>query len=153
MVLFFSFFFFFKQKTAYEMLRSLVGSEMCIRDSRIGRTGRAGKSGKAITFYTEDDKERLPMVVKLMQESGSPVDDWMLKLKTNKSAEKRLGKATPHRNMISNAKKQAIREKYLEKQYKRMRGGEEAKTNGKGRRTDEHGDDNNNDDNGLGDLL
>src|SRR5674536_383725 len=28
----FCFFFFFKQKTAYEMLRSLVGSEMCIRD-------------------------------------------------------------------------------------------------------------------------
>ena len=28
-----SIFFFFKQKTAYEMLRSLVGSEMCIRDS------------------------------------------------------------------------------------------------------------------------
>ena len=27
--------FFFKQKTAYEMLRSLVGSEMCIRDSSI----------------------------------------------------------------------------------------------------------------------
>ena len=25
--------FFFKQKTAYEMQRSLVGSEMCIRDS------------------------------------------------------------------------------------------------------------------------
>ena len=25
-------FFVFKQKTAYEMLRSLVGSEMCIRD-------------------------------------------------------------------------------------------------------------------------
>ncbi len=24
-------FFFFKQKTAYEMLRSLVGSEMCIK--------------------------------------------------------------------------------------------------------------------------
>src|SRR5674536_244604 len=33
-------FFFFKQKTAYEMLRSLVGSEMCIRDSNRGR--RAG---------------------------------------------------------------------------------------------------------------
>ena len=29
---FFLFIFFFKQKTAYEMLRSLVGSEMCIRD-------------------------------------------------------------------------------------------------------------------------
>ena len=26
------FLFFFKQKTAYEVLRSLVGSEMCIRD-------------------------------------------------------------------------------------------------------------------------
>eukprot|EP00658_Telonema_sp_P-2_P067852 TRINITY_DN56795_c0_g1_i1.p1 TRINITY_DN56795_c0_g1~~TRINITY_DN56795_c0_g1_i1.p1 ORF type:complete len:190 (+),score=41.40 TRINITY_DN56795_c0_g1_i1:3-572(+) len=31
--LFLDIFFFFKQKTAYEMLRSLVGSEMCIRDS------------------------------------------------------------------------------------------------------------------------
>ena len=29
--------FFFKQKTAYEMLRSLVGSEMCIRDRITGR--------------------------------------------------------------------------------------------------------------------
>ncbi len=29
-------FFFFKQKTAYEMLRSLVGSEMCIRDRTTG---------------------------------------------------------------------------------------------------------------------
>ncbi len=28
------FFFFFKQKTAYEIAQSLVGSEMCIRDSR-----------------------------------------------------------------------------------------------------------------------
>ena len=27
-------FFFFKQKTAYEMRRSIVGSEMCIRDRR-----------------------------------------------------------------------------------------------------------------------
>src|SRR5674536_395931 len=33
-------FFFFKQKTAYEMLRSLVGSEMCIRDSL--KAARAG---------------------------------------------------------------------------------------------------------------
>src|SRR5450759_3666704 len=29
----FCFFFFFKQKTAYEIMPSLVGSEMCIRDS------------------------------------------------------------------------------------------------------------------------
>ena len=32
-------FFFFKQKTAYEMLRSLVGSEMCIRDRILGLLG------------------------------------------------------------------------------------------------------------------
>src|SRR5665254_16095 len=37
------FLFFFKQKTAYEMLRSLVGSEMCIRDS--GRTVDRGPGG------------------------------------------------------------------------------------------------------------
>ena len=33
-------FFFFKQKTAYELLRSLVGSEMCIRDSSSSEQGR-----------------------------------------------------------------------------------------------------------------
>ena len=31
------FFFFFKQKTAYEIMPSLVGSEMCIRDSVMRR--------------------------------------------------------------------------------------------------------------------
>ena len=30
-----SVFFFFKQKTAYEIMPSLVGSEMCIRDSSV----------------------------------------------------------------------------------------------------------------------
>src|SRR5450756_742652 len=33
----FSRFFFFKQKTAYEIMPSLVGSEMCIRDSNCDR--------------------------------------------------------------------------------------------------------------------
>ena len=37
------FIFFFKQKTAYDMLRSLVGSEMCIRDS--DGADRAGRGG------------------------------------------------------------------------------------------------------------
>ena len=36
--MFFILFFFFKQKTAYEMLRSLVGSEMCIRDRPTGES-------------------------------------------------------------------------------------------------------------------
>eukprot|EP00658_Telonema_sp_P-2_P073911 TRINITY_DN63057_c0_g1_i4.p1 TRINITY_DN63057_c0_g1~~TRINITY_DN63057_c0_g1_i4.p1 ORF type:complete len:201 (+),score=92.13 TRINITY_DN63057_c0_g1_i4:96-698(+) len=44
MFLFFSFFFFFKQKTAYEMLRSLVGSEMCIRDSKKAASASASSS-------------------------------------------------------------------------------------------------------------
>ena len=35
------FFFFFRQKTAYEVLRSLVGSEMCIRDSNRTPAGQS----------------------------------------------------------------------------------------------------------------
>jgi len=31
-------FFFFNQKTAYEIMPSLVGSEMCIRDRRLNGT-------------------------------------------------------------------------------------------------------------------
>src|SRR5428012_7351 len=37
----FSFFFFFKQKTAYELMPSLVGSEMCIRDRFLTLPGAA----------------------------------------------------------------------------------------------------------------
>src|SRR5674536_379572 len=40
-------FFFFKQKTAYEMLRSLVGSEMCIRDSGATPGNQLFNDGKA----------------------------------------------------------------------------------------------------------
>eukprot|EP00658_Telonema_sp_P-2_P049994 TRINITY_DN38068_c0_g1_i1.p1 TRINITY_DN38068_c0_g1~~TRINITY_DN38068_c0_g1_i1.p1 ORF type:complete len:389 (-),score=97.44 TRINITY_DN38068_c0_g1_i1:246-1412(-) len=47
------FFFFFKQKTAYEMLRSLVGSEMCIRDSVI--THLNFKLSPLSEYYTPDD--------------------------------------------------------------------------------------------------
>src|SRR5674536_148675 len=45
------FFFFFKQKTAYEMLRSLVGSEMCIRDRM-----------KHIKTFDEAIQKRLRMI-------------------------------------------------------------------------------------------
>ena len=38
------FFFFFKQKTAYEIMPSLVGSEMCIRDR-----------GRSINDFSEDE--------------------------------------------------------------------------------------------------
>ena len=50
MSFFFSFFqlfstFFFKQKTAYEIMPSLVGSEMCIRDSNMHRTAKERERG------------------------------------------------------------------------------------------------------------
>ena len=49
------FFFFFKQKTAYEieMLRSLVGSEMCIRDRTYtikNSSGNAALTGPTVEF-------------------------------------------------------------------------------------------------------
>eukprot|EP00658_Telonema_sp_P-2_P006519 TRINITY_DN12466_c0_g1_i3.p1 TRINITY_DN12466_c0_g1~~TRINITY_DN12466_c0_g1_i3.p1 ORF type:complete len:235 (-),score=59.96 TRINITY_DN12466_c0_g1_i3:565-1269(-) len=47
------FFFFFKQKTAYEMLRSLVGSEMCIRDRyqrRVRGTLQVDMVSTAVTY-------------------------------------------------------------------------------------------------------
>eukprot|EP00658_Telonema_sp_P-2_P072939 TRINITY_DN6200_c0_g1_i4.p1 TRINITY_DN6200_c0_g1~~TRINITY_DN6200_c0_g1_i4.p1 ORF type:complete len:295 (-),score=75.80 TRINITY_DN6200_c0_g1_i4:266-1150(-) len=53
-LLLFIFFFFFKQKTAYEMLRSLVGSEMCIRD----RAKRKKKRDKQ--FKMEAKRSRRP---------------------------------------------------------------------------------------------
>eukprot|EP00831_Metopus_contortus_P026467 TRINITY_DN22515_c0_g1_i5.p1 TRINITY_DN22515_c0_g1~~TRINITY_DN22515_c0_g1_i5.p1 ORF type:complete len:137 (+),score=49.95 TRINITY_DN22515_c0_g1_i5:133-543(+) len=43
------FFFFFKQKTAYEMQRGLVGSEMCIRDRYMG-TEALDLMGKMLVF-------------------------------------------------------------------------------------------------------
>ena len=57
---FFFFLFFFKQKTAYEMLRSLVGSEMCIRDRCMGyRQDLRGLSQGAIFGYRGMDCSRI----------------------------------------------------------------------------------------------
>eukprot|EP00658_Telonema_sp_P-2_P001089 TRINITY_DN10409_c0_g2_i2.p1 TRINITY_DN10409_c0_g2~~TRINITY_DN10409_c0_g2_i2.p1 ORF type:complete len:231 (+),score=63.51 TRINITY_DN10409_c0_g2_i2:80-772(+) len=47
-------FFFFKQKTAYEMLRSLVGSEMCIRDRQYHNHRVASTSVASTSAYTDD---------------------------------------------------------------------------------------------------
>eukprot|EP00658_Telonema_sp_P-2_P022867 TRINITY_DN19160_c0_g1_i5.p1 TRINITY_DN19160_c0_g1~~TRINITY_DN19160_c0_g1_i5.p1 ORF type:complete len:552 (+),score=172.95 TRINITY_DN19160_c0_g1_i5:97-1752(+) len=51
-------FFFFKQKTAYEMLRSLVGSEMCIRD-RYQRRVRGSSEASAMATDLHDDAKAL----------------------------------------------------------------------------------------------
>ena len=54
----FSLFFFFKQKTAYEIMPSLVGSEMCIRD-RIERYGkRAAGDDRLVVDYLSDEVAR-----------------------------------------------------------------------------------------------
>ena len=45
-------FFFFKQKTSYEMLRSLVGSEMCIRDRIYTCMGRSKQN--LLLFHMDD---------------------------------------------------------------------------------------------------
>ena len=55
-------FFFFKQKTAYEMLRSLVGSEMCIRDrpsSAAMRCSSTALVGLLMREYTWPARSRL----------------------------------------------------------------------------------------------
>ena len=53
------FFFFFKQKTAYEMLRSLVGSEMCIRDSATTIEGLLGDQSEYLSAFLTDFAAKL----------------------------------------------------------------------------------------------
>ena len=48
-------FFFFKQKTAYDMLRSLVGSEMCIRDRYYNELNEKDKYGAGVSYYDEEN--------------------------------------------------------------------------------------------------
>jgi ATP-dependent RNA helicase DDX52/ROK1 len=48
---------------------------------RIGRTGRAGREGNAITFFTEQDKERLPSIISVLKNSGCDVPDWLSNMK------------------------------------------------------------------------
>eukprot|EP00831_Metopus_contortus_P082917 TRINITY_DN9075_c0_g1_i1.p2 TRINITY_DN9075_c0_g1~~TRINITY_DN9075_c0_g1_i1.p2 ORF type:complete len:120 (+),score=41.58 TRINITY_DN9075_c0_g1_i1:115-474(+) len=50
------FFFFFKQKTAYEMQRGLVGSEMCIRDRYQRRVHGAFASSAAASLQLQSPK-------------------------------------------------------------------------------------------------
>ena len=52
--------FFFKQKTAYEMLRSLVGSEMCIRDRNSSVTSQRAN------FILKERKTRESLVAKTL---------------------------------------------------------------------------------------
>ena len=52
--------FFFKQKTAYELLRRLVGSEMCIRDRmRMGPTSANSSPARIVFVKSAEQKARL----------------------------------------------------------------------------------------------
>eukprot|EP00825_Cyclidium_porcatum_P019952 TRINITY_DN22813_c0_g1_i1.p3 TRINITY_DN22813_c0_g1~~TRINITY_DN22813_c0_g1_i1.p3 ORF type:complete len:105 (-),score=20.78 TRINITY_DN22813_c0_g1_i1:919-1233(-) len=51
------FFFFFKQKTAYEIMPSLVGSEMCIRDRVSTQSTWAAKEDHTGDRNNQDGKE------------------------------------------------------------------------------------------------
>ena len=108
---------------------------------RIGRTGRAGNKGLAITFFTEDDRERLPPIVKIAVESGSTVDDWLLALKVPKKRQRQLARQTPQRMIVSTQKRILVGEQRIQRQIKAAeRERAEAKTS-------ENGDDEDDDDN------
>jgi ATP-dependent RNA helicase DDX52/ROK1 len=69
---------------------------------RVGRAGRAGRQAKAITFYSMDDSQYVRMIVNVMNRSGCPVPEWMLKLKApTKSQKKNLEKKPPKRDKIT----------------------------------------------------
>src|SRR5674536_76343 len=61
-------FFFFKQKTAYEMLRSLVGSEMCIRD----RYGAAWALQELLTIKSDDVPGRVKVYEAIVKGENIP---------------------------------------------------------------------------------
>lgn len=102
---------------------------------RIGRTGRAGKKGVAFTFFTIEDKPRLPAIAQVMKASGSAVEDWMLQIKVDRSTQRRLTRTTPKRMVVSTRKRVMIADKRYERELRRVRreSGEEEEGEGEGR--------------------
>lgn len=93
---------------------------------RIGRTGRAGREGTAITFFTEADRDRLPPIAKIMRESGSEVEDWMLEIKVDHDTRRRLERTTPHRMIVNTRKRIMVADKRTKSQYRRLEAEEAA---------------------------
>ena len=89
--------FFFKQKTAYEMLRSLVGSEMCIRD-------------RVYFLAIEMTRRRLASVISRLARRAlaSPVDICFCLLYTSDAADDLLCVDLGGRRIIKKKKIQSI---------------------------------------------
>lgn len=69
---------------------------------RIGRTGRAGRKGKAVTYFTQDDKQKLRSIANIMQNSGCKVPEYMLTIKkASKKVRRQLEKTVPKREDIA----------------------------------------------------
>ncbi|ESL07517.1 RNA helicase [Trypanosoma rangeli SC58] len=100
---------------------------------RIGRCGRAGKTGKAITFFTEDDKERIPPIARVMKESGSAVEDWMLEIKSDRRTRRRIERSTPQRMIVSTRKRMLVADQRMKRQLHRL---EKEAANTPGEKTD-----------------
>lgn len=79
---------------------------------RIGRTGRAGRRGRAITFFTEQDVERIRPVVRVMQASGYVIPDFVLQVierqtHKHKPRPKRAGKRAAKKTELKSRSKKA----------------------------------------------
>lgn len=87
---------------------------------RVGRTGRAGKAGLAITFFTKEDRDRLPPIAQVIREAGSEVEDWMLEIKVDRPTRRRLQRVTPRRAVVSTRKRMLIADQNVKRQYRRL---------------------------------
>eukprot|EP01012_Entosiphon_sulcatum_P035120 TRINITY_DN4459_c0_g1_i1.p1 TRINITY_DN4459_c0_g1~~TRINITY_DN4459_c0_g1_i1.p1 ORF type:complete len:536 (+),score=114.98 TRINITY_DN4459_c0_g1_i1:47-1654(+) len=81
---------------------------------RVGRTGRAGRKGRAITLFTEDDLQSLPMIASVAKQGGATIPDWMLKM-----PKRRAIHCKRKRDVISSAKRIEVGEKKLLRMRKR----------------------------------
>jgi len=102
---------------------------------RIGRTGRAGRRGKAVTFFTEADRPLLRSIATVMANSGCPVPEYMMGLKTSRDKKRDLSARAPKRDGISKEskweKQEAAKKKEMIASSKRRKvkqdGGQEVK--------------------------
>src|SRR5674536_247733 len=93
-------FFFFKQKTAYEMLRSLVGSEMCIRDNGVvcsmSRSGNVWDNAAMESFFSSLKTERTARkIYRSRDEAKADVFDYIERFYNPKRRHSTIGYMSP----------------------------------------------------------